>query len=205
MPMCEILPQMIGVAMAGKAVTKVVRRCHTAKEDRNLNLSECQLMSFPDAVYHLMRNTVLISCDLSSNVFRKIPPQLPMKFFNISELNLSNNRLSTLPEELKDLKELLRLDLSHNDFMILPKVAFKIPHLVFLSLKQNFIVDVDISKVQAAPSLRELNMEENPLTRTSYIQLRSIPSDKLLVHVTEPKPSDDDDDDFNVSPPNSSV
>ncbi|PRD19291.1 UNVERIFIED_CONTAM: hypothetical protein NCL1_57754 [Trichonephila clavipes] len=56
------------------------------------------------------------------------------------KLNLSNNRLSTLPEELKDLKELLRLDLSHNDFMILPKVAFKIPHLVFLSLKQNFIV-----------------------------------------------------------------
>jgi len=52
-----------------------------------LDLSECQLMSFPDAVYHLMRNTELLSCDLSSNVFRKIPPQLPMKFVNVTGKN----------------------------------------------------------------------------------------------------------------------
>ncbi|KFM79579.1 Leucine-rich repeat-containing protein 20, partial [Stegodyphus mimosarum] len=119
--MCEVIPsQMIQLAMAGKAVTKVVHRCYTAKEDRNLNLSECQLMSFPEAVYHLMRNTVLQTCDLSSNVFRKIPPQLPIKFERITELNLSHNRLTSLLEELKDLKELQKLDLSHNDFLVFP-------------------------------------------------------------------------------------
>lgn len=205
--MCEMIPsQMLGVAMAGKAVTKVVQRCYTAKEDRNLDLSECQLMSFPDAVYHLMRDTVLQTCDLSSNVFRKIPPQLPIKFISITELNLSNNRLSSLPDEIKDMKDLQKLDLSHNDFLIVPKVVFKIPHLLYLNLKKNFIVDIDVSKVRSSPALRELNLEENPLTKTAIVQLQSIPSNRILIHVTQPKPEDEDsDDDFDVTPPNSSV
>ena len=205
--MCEVIPsQMLGVAMAGKAVTKVVHRCYSAKEDRNLNLSECQLMSFPDAVYHLMRNTVLLTCDLSSNVFRKIPPQLPLKFINITELNLSNNRLSTLPDELKDMKELQKLNLSRNDFLVVPKVVFKIPHLIYLNLKKNFIVDIDISKVRSAPALKEINLEENPLTKTACVQLQSVPSNRILIYVTEQKPEDEDsDDDFDVTPPNSSV
>lgn len=44
------------------------------------DLSECQLVQVPDAVYHLMRNTELKSCDLSSNVIKKIPPKFAMKF-----------------------------------------------------------------------------------------------------------------------------
>lgn len=44
------------------------------------DLSECQLVQVPDAVYHLMRNTELKTCDLSSNVIKKIPPKFAMKF-----------------------------------------------------------------------------------------------------------------------------
>ncbi len=44
------------------------------------DLSHCQLMQVPDAVYYLMRNTPLVACDLSSNVITKIPPKLPAKF-----------------------------------------------------------------------------------------------------------------------------
>lgn len=45
-----------------------------------IDLSECQLVQVPDAVYHLMRNTELKSCDLSSNVIKKIPPKFAVKF-----------------------------------------------------------------------------------------------------------------------------
>ena len=45
-----------------------------------LDLSDCQLMQMPDAVYHLMRNTPLVSCNLSSNVIAKIPPKFPLSF-----------------------------------------------------------------------------------------------------------------------------
>lgn len=44
------------------------------------DLSECQLMHVPDAVYHLMRNTELKSCDLSSNVITKITAKFAIKF-----------------------------------------------------------------------------------------------------------------------------
>lgn len=45
-----------------------------------LDLSECQLMQIPDAVYHLMRHTELKRCDLSGNVITKIPPKFAVKF-----------------------------------------------------------------------------------------------------------------------------
>lgn len=44
------------------------------------DLSECQLVQVPDAVYHLMRHTELKTCDLSSNVIKKIPPKFSVKF-----------------------------------------------------------------------------------------------------------------------------
>jgi len=41
-------------------------------------------MQIPDAVYHLMRNTVLQTCDLSSNDITKIGPNLAKKFTEIT-------------------------------------------------------------------------------------------------------------------------
>lgn len=37
-------------------------------------------MQIPDAVYHLMRNTELKTCDLSGNVIKKISPKFAIKF-----------------------------------------------------------------------------------------------------------------------------
>lgn len=52
------------------------------------DLSECQLMQVPDAVYHLMRNTELKGCNLSSNVITKIPPKFAVKFSLITGTNV---------------------------------------------------------------------------------------------------------------------
>lgn len=51
------------------------------------DLSECQLMQVPDAVYHLMRHTELKTCDLSGNVISKIPPKFALKFNFITGKN----------------------------------------------------------------------------------------------------------------------
>jgi len=53
------------------------------------DLSECQLMQVPDAVYHLMRHTALKGCNLSSNVITKIPPKFAVKFSLITGLGSS--------------------------------------------------------------------------------------------------------------------
>ena len=105
-----------------------------------LDLSECQLIQLPDAVFHLMRNTELKSCDLSGNVITKIPPKFALKFSLISELNLSHNQMGKLPDELIDLACLEILDISHNSFLGLPSVVFKIPKLMQLRANNNSII-----------------------------------------------------------------
>merc|ERR1712037_66247 len=61
------------VKMMGKGVVKVVHRCDDAKENNNLDLSDCQLQQVPDAIFMLMQNTSLVSCNLSHNVINEIP------------------------------------------------------------------------------------------------------------------------------------
>ncbi|XP_076327218.1 leucine-rich repeat-containing protein 40-like [Tachypleus tridentatus] len=184
--------------MAGKAVTKVVKRCQHAEEEENLDLSECQLMSIPDAVYHLMRNTVILACDLSSNVLRKIPPKFALKFTYITDLNLANNRLSSLPEELCDLRDLRRLDISQNDYMLFPKVVFKLSNLIYLNAQKNHITSIDVDKLKSIRSLREVNFEDNPLTNASREQLKSMESVVVTVLVNSPVDEDSDDDIMNL-------
>ncbi|XP_076348887.1 leucine-rich repeat-containing protein 20-like [Tachypleus tridentatus] len=193
--------------MVGKAVTKVVKRCQCAKEEQNLDLSECQLMSIPDAVYHLMRNTVILACDLSSNVLRKIPPKFAIKFTYITELNLANNRLSSLPEELRDLSDLKRLDISQNDYMLFPKVVFKLPNLIFLNAQKNHLTSIDVEKLKGVRSLREVNFEDNPLTNTSREQLKSMESVVVTVHLNSTMDTDSDDDimDLENIPPSGGI
>lgn len=48
------------------------------------DLSQCELMQIPDAVYHLMRNTELQSCNLSGNVLKKVAPKFALKFSAIT-------------------------------------------------------------------------------------------------------------------------
>merc|ERR1719323_1066330 len=96
------------------SVQKVVERCEHAQggEDGDgegkghLDLSHCQLVQVPDAVYYMMRNTPLVACNISSNVITKIPPKLTLKFSFIKRLDVSHNRMSSLPAEVSSLTQL---------------------------------------------------------------------------------------------------
>lgn len=165
---------MICAKLAGRAVIRVVSRCNDAQENNNLDLSECQLMQVPDAVYHLMRHTELKACNLSSNVITKIPPKFAVNFSLITELNLSSNQMSKLPDELSDLAELETLDLSHNAFISLPGVVYKMPKLRTLVASSNHIVEVDVDRLSACRSLESVDLRENPLPRGIESALQGI-------------------------------
>lgn len=125
------------------------------------DLSQCELMQIPDAVYHLMRNTELQSCNLSGNVLKKVAPKFALKFSAITgkipwnifiqcmyyispcsfaDLNLSHNQLSKLPDEFTNLSALNNLNISHNSFIVLPQVVFKLPKLSTLDAQHNAIL-----------------------------------------------------------------
>ncbi|XP_022919583.1 leucine-rich repeat-containing protein 20 isoform X1 [Onthophagus taurus] len=165
---------MIYTRLAGRAIIRVVGRCNEAQENNKLDLSECELMQVPDAVYHLMRHTELKSCDLSGNVITKIPPKFAVKFSLISALNLSHNQMSKLPDEIADLGSLQRLDISHNTFISLPSAIFKAPKLELLNASDNHIADVDVEEIKEAPSLIALDLRNNPLTVRCHDQIAQI-------------------------------
>lgn len=61
-------------------------------------------------------------------------------FVFFTDLNLSNNQMSKLPDELSDLEKLERLDISHNSYIALPNVVFRIPQLKYLNAQHNHIL-----------------------------------------------------------------
>jgi len=145
----------------------VVRRVNEAQENGgNLDLSECQLMQVPDAIYFMMRNTSLLACNLSSNVISKIPPKFPTKFSQITELNLSHNRISSLPEEISECTQLETVDISHNSFLSVPPCLLSLPAIVSLNARKNFVADVEVELIEAATNtLETIDLQDNPLTR----------------------------------------
>lgn len=48
--------------------------------------------------------------------------------------------MSKLPDELVDCMELRELDISHNSFVNIPPVVFKLPKLKKLNISHNFIM-----------------------------------------------------------------
>ncbi|XP_058804789.1 leucine-rich repeat-containing protein 40 [Phymastichus coffea] len=172
------------VQLAGRAIIRVVSRCEEAQDNCQLDLSECQLMQVPDAVYHLMRHTELKSCDLSGNVITKIPPKFAVKFSLISELNLSHNQMGKLPEELSELQELERLDISHNTFIALPSVCCRMPRLKRLLASNNSIIEVDVELLRHAPVLELLDLKDNPLPPRTHESLLRLQIIRLTVEVS---------------------
>merc|ERR1711902_402517 len=114
-------------------VQKVVVRCEDAEENGGkLDLSSCKLIQVPDALYFMIeeRNIEITACNLSSNVIKKIPPKFPTKFNMITDLNLSHNKLSTLPDEVSKCSQLEIVDISQNLFASLPNCLFNLPKII---------------------------------------------------------------------------
>ncbi|XP_067641106.1 leucine-rich repeat-containing protein 20 [Eurosta solidaginis] len=176
--------------IAGRGVIRVVGRCEDAKENNMLDLSDCQLVQIPDAVYHLMRNTQLKTCDLSSNVIKKIPPKFALKFSLITDLNLSHNQMTKLPDELADLNVLARLNISHNSFIVLPPVVFKMPKLRELDASHNAIIEIDTDEMITSDNLELVDLKHNPLGRTCHRKLKNA-STPFRIEISEYSEDDD--------------
>ena len=57
----------------------------------------------------------------------------------LSELYLSSNHLSTLPDELRQVSGLTSLDISHNNFDVVPPVVYRLEALRKLNAEKNKI------------------------------------------------------------------
>ena len=77
-------------------VARVSQRCEEAKETKELVLDGCELKTFPDAIFFLLRGVELTRVSLARNSLRKMIPKIALSFTTISsELNRSPLQQST--------------------------------------------------------------------------------------------------------------
>lgn len=60
--------------------------------------------------------------------------------FRFSELNLSHNQISKLPDQLAEMKNLQKLNISFNSFVELPEPIVRLQELTTLTANNNFII-----------------------------------------------------------------
>ncbi|KAI0227431.1 hypothetical protein LSAT2_022111 [Lamellibrachia satsuma] len=162
--------------MAAEAAL-VARRCQETTQTTELDLSQCKLTQIPDAVFILVRSVVVTRCDLSQNVLTRVPPKLGQQFSQLTEFNVSNNRLGDLPEELGVMTSLVTLNMAANGFKRLPQVLLRMGSLRTLQAENNDISDIDASTISWLRKLTFINLADNPLSETTRKQLEQCGED----------------------------
>ncbi len=80
--------------------------------------------------------------ELSEQKLKTIPKEIG-QLQNLQELNLWNNQLTTLPKEIEQMQNLRSLGLSNNQLTVLPKEIGQLQNLkvLFLNNNQNYTVN----------------------------------------------------------------
>jgi len=178
---------------------RVVERVETAKENGGaLDLSECQLTQVPDAVFLLMKNVNIQSCNLAGNLINKIPTKLAINFSLIKELKLSNNRVSSLPTEMTNCTQLEHVDISSNSFVTLPPVLGQIPSLKTILARKNYLADVDVEIILGASNLETIDIEENPLSKKTYDEMSELSGSESRVKILLSPRTQEDWEDLSI-------
>jgi internalin A len=118
-----------------------------------LDLSRCNLYDIPMDEFDPVNLTEL---DLSYNKLDDLNP-LMMRCSQLRVLNISDNQLKTIPEALSDaFKNLEDLNLSHNQFEVIPSVLGSFQYIQCLDLSNNPIQKILDGTITELIHLREL-------------------------------------------------
>ena len=130
---------------------------------RVLDLTGTGLFRAPDAVTELSKIEKLIEkLVLDENNLIALPAGIN-KLKNLILLNLKNNKLTELPAEIGDLRELRWLFLSKNQLVGLPTSIQRLTKLKKLDLDENKLTELP-AEIGDLRALSQLSVGPNPLT-----------------------------------------
>ncbi len=101
--------------------------------------------------------------DLSNQSLTTLPEQL-QSFTHLTHLDLSHNQLTTLPEWINQLTALTHLNCAHNQLTTLPETFCELPQLHTLDLTQNQLTELPEAFGQLT-TLYSLEISQNQLTQ----------------------------------------
>ncbi|XP_008435127.1 leucine-rich repeat-containing protein 20 [Poecilia reticulata] len=160
-----------------EAVANVARRINATVEEGkdSLDLSNCQLISFPDGVFKVLRtvseNIRIVT--LADNKMKAISSKFFSTFTQLRELDLQGNIFTKLPDEVGEVEHLTSINLANNSFSIFPEKLTEIATLERIDLEGNSITELPLEKLSAMPALKWLNIKSNPLSSSIQSALQS--------------------------------
>lgn len=161
----------------GEAVANVARRINATVEEGkdNLDLSNCELISFPEGVFKVLRtvseNIHIIT--LANNKMKALSSKFFLTFTQLRELDLQGNIFTKLPDEVGEMKHMTSINLANNNLSIFPEKLTEIVTLERIDLEGNCITELPLEKLSAMPALKWLNVKSNPLSSSTKSALQS--------------------------------
>lgn len=96
-------------------------------------------------------------------------------------MNLSHNKLTTLPDNFSELSQCTSLNLSGNLFTHLPDVLLMMPFMETLDFGHNELTSLDTTKLSQAPALQCIILTGNPLNSDCKTILDTIVRLKIIL------------------------
>ncbi|PSN45158.1 Leucine-rich repeat-containing protein 57 [Blattella germanica] len=145
----------------------------TAKKTGVLKISQKKLTEFPTSLKQL--EPLLRTLDLSENRFTSLPNEIG-SFKLLKHLNLNDNKLSSLPDSVGELNKLESLSLCTNRLISLPHSLSNLSNLKQVYLSDNQILEFPLMFC-GLKHLDVLDVSRNKITE--------IPDGVSNLHVTE--------------------
>src|SRR3990167_8659311 len=128
---------------------------------RQFNLSDNLLTDLP----FLTQAATLLSFDISNNQIQAIGMDGFKGLVQLTDLNLSNNKLKFIPATLANLKNLKKFDCSKNKLATIPDSLCKLPTLTYLDLSNNELVVIQNGIIGLMNELQFISLQNNKLSR----------------------------------------
>ncbi|XP_051274315.1 leucine-rich repeat-containing protein 20 isoform X1 [Dicentrarchus labrax] len=167
-----------------EAVANVARRVNATVEEGKdtLDLSNCQLISFPDGVFKVLRSVSenIRVITLADNEMKALSSKFFSTFSQLRELDLRGNVLTKLPNSVAEMEHLTCINLANNSFSIFPDKLTEIATLERINLEGNSLTEIPVEKLSEMPALKWLNVKSNPLDSNTQSALQSPHSFDIL-------------------------
>ncbi|VDD87516.1 unnamed protein product [Enterobius vermicularis] len=112
----------------------ILKHINNAQKSRILQLRDCSLKHMPEQLLEV--NEILRNLDLSQNRIRSLPSSIGT-FSNLKQLHFSANELTFVPDDIGLLKRLEVLSLDNNQLFSLPDGFVGLSNLTSLKLSRN--------------------------------------------------------------------
>ena len=127
-----------------------------------IDFSKNTLSEFPERITEYAET--LGELNLSKNKLPTLPPCVG-DLQKLTFIDLSNNLLSALPAEMEKLAHLLQITLTYNRFTSIPSQLFKLPKLQTILMSNNQLADIDVNGLLELKTLQCLDLANNNIAR----------------------------------------